>query len=510
MPKNQSDTDQVVPMDTSVDDNPQQLRRSPRNLIGTDNDATAMEINSPRRIGLKRPGESDRSRAKKRQRVYAAPHDNWPDQPAPMDTSENFPPQELRRSPRNKRKPETESVLLEPSIKKQKKSNNNLTAMSKGPMDISINTVDDSLLEPPNKKRRTINGIAPDGIINPSPDKFDLKRKKANGHCSHNMQTASATFGSIDLANSGFQLLATGAGVTLAEDSIHLRQPHTFRKQDLAINRILTYLAENMLSNLANEDFAGLAEVQLGWISSLNCLIITENNIELFNDQINGKSFSDILNLLKYSVDKKLRTQGTSEYFKARMKRHKGKLEAFLNEGSVRYGDWHVLDSNVKELREFLNKNNGNIVKIQCGSASDLSKLQDSIVYYDSTFNLKNPFGHAELYHMHFFDYVARNWHSVFPNQSLPKFYVAGTKRACSTCAGQIEAWKKNKIWGENLIAEHSYPGNLWPLQWHNISSQARKNTERNLKNKNIFVTKCRGFDSTVNGFNSDSDSGDD
>ena len=131
---------------------------------------------------------------------------------------------------------------------------------------------------------------------------------------------------SVDEDDLKFQIGATGAGLTLRSTEIIKREAHSHRSEKLALNRILTYLAENMLSYLNSVGFSGLAEVQIGWVSDLNCLLITENNVKQFNSKISLYTFHDFLKIITTMGTSKMRTQGVAGYFKHRMARHSKKL----------------------------------------------------------------------------------------------------------------------------------------------------------------------------------------
>ncbi|WP_232537478.1 hypothetical protein [Cystobacter fuscus] len=308
-----------------------------------------------------------------------------------------------------------------------------------------------------------------------------------------------------------FQIGATGAGLTMNTSTIIQRKAHSFRTADLALNRILTYLAENMLSYLNEQNFVGLAEVQIGWISVLNTLLITENNVTEFNTKISGMDGDDLLGIMKKKGTSKLKTQGIADYFDHRMKRHDDKLKELLSETGVRYNDWVKLDKNVQPLINFLTNSCEGVYILKHNRVNTYNDIANKIVHYEAGFGFKGPTKHAELYHLEVFDQIAKA--AGLMSTDAPKYYVAGTKRACSTCAGVLEEYKNKPHLTGKLFADHEHPGNLWTAQNINQSDQAAANTLQNLEDKKIHITKYtkRTKRTTktymTSGFNSDSES---
>jgi len=150
-----------------------------------------------------------------------------------------------------------------------------------------------------------------------------------------------------------YQVGHTGTGLTLRPKYLNKRTPHHFRKESLALNRILTYLSENLLSYLASKKFPGLAEVQIGWISDLNCMLITENNVKEFYDNIEDLNSEDLIGYMTKKGDHQLKSQGSKEYYEKRMRRHNEKLSSLINKES-RYDDLIKIDPEIKKLISFL------------------------------------------------------------------------------------------------------------------------------------------------------------
>jgi hypothetical protein len=341
--------------------------------------------------------------------------------------------------------------------------------------------------------------------------------RQGQGEWSHNHST-SATYNNIKLHEDTKYLLQTiPNGVTLVNSELKKRQPHSFRDPKLSLNRILTYMAENMLSHLKPEytrtiksgkrvgqtDPIPLSEVQIAWISTLKCLVITENNIEQFGKLIPQSSAGVILKLTTHT-GKKLQSQGQKPYFNARIVRHTKKLNELLNLNSDRYRDFVGIDRNIRELINFL-KNPDIEVKCMKRDVNNIDEMKNKIIYYDKIFKppCKQGNMHAELYHLQFCNQIKEAWEKKYPLLQKLRFYIAGTKRACSTCTGEL-AVNKARL---NLIVDDEHPGNLWPGQIRQQSTAGISHTTDNLENHNMFTTKCRDHDAEVAGCNSDSDS---
>ena len=317
---------------------------------------------------------------------------------------------------------------------------------------------------------------------------------------------------SVDEDDPKFQIGATGAGLTLRSTEIIKREAHSHRSEKLALNRILTYLAENMLSYLNSVGFSGLAEVQIGWVSDLNCLLITENNVKQFNSKISLYTFHDFLKIITTMGTSKMRTQGVAGYFKHRMARHSKKLMELLDDSSKRYRDWIGYNADVESLIEFLNDELDDSGIYILTDTNNISDMQNKIVYYHSSFSFSSPTKHAEQYHLATFEAIAKVYNDNPELGDIPKFYVAGTKRPCSTCAGTLKDYAQKPLLNGRLYADYDHPGNLWTAQHINQSDLAVSFTDANLVNHNINITCYHtpgenpksGF---ATGYNSDSDS---
>jgi len=165
------------------------------------------------------------------------------------------------------------------------------------------------------------------------------------------------------------------------------------------------------------------------------------------------------------------------------------------------------LDPNVAALIKFLNKTAGSkVIKLASGG-NDLEQLQNNLIHYDDSCSFTGPTKHAEQYHLAVCDGIATACHAR--EISIPNFYIAGTKRACSTCTGTIKEYKAKPLLTGHLFVEDRYPGNLWTAQNVNQTDAAMAFTKANLQARRIHITayKQRRTIKTTSGFNSDSES---
>ncbi|BCL68452.1 hypothetical protein TUMSATVNIG1_03890 [Vibrio nigripulchritudo] len=382
----------------------------------------------------------------------------------------------------------------------------------------------------------------------------NVKTKRKEGQTSKIVK-----FGSFETTgDEGNYALGTPAsGLSLNGQHIKKRFKRPYKDKKEVLNRILTYLAENILSALVESDeeaqqtnkkikklendinkgvkdetfirktqetikelrtlykeklYNGLAEVQVGWVSSLNIMLITENSVERFNEITNGMNRADLLKMMTSKGKHKLKTQGLQTYYDKRMERHSKKLVEVMDANSERYKKLTDIDANVKDLIKFMNNTLENeIIRITPNNEVRREDLAGKIVLYDKGFGFGNKTRkHAELYHLEIFEAILGSFKE---EEEKPTFYVAGTKRPCSTCAGELKVQSTQGLLKSKLIASYDHPGNLWVQQYKNLSDDALKEVQTNVENEQIYVTAYRTENKETKcctGFNTDSDSGHD